>query len=416
VTLQLQDIGDTLAAQVRFIEDEAMPWPIVTMNESRREFVRRALQPGCNFAALCRESGIARKTGYKWVGRAREEGLRGLREHSRRPRCSPQQLGEEAVCALGKLKLAHPRWGPMKICELYRRQYGEVVSVSTCHRILQKLGLVQKRRRRTRRVAPASAAPVTALRPNHVWTVDFKGWWTLASGERCEPLTVCDAYSRFVLAAVVPTTSGFAAVQRVFIELFERYGLPEVIHSDNGSPFASVQAPLGLTRLSAWWVSLGIDLARSRPGHPQDNPAHERMHQDIQAEITLHVQSDRSSQQAGLDLWRHEYNTVRPHQALQQRCPAEVYHRSERRYCAAALDYGRGFHPRRVSDNGVIKWHSENLFITSALAGHFVGLRRTGPAELEVWLHHLLLGHIDLETYRFRVAPSRATEPARLSA
>jgi putative transposase len=401
---------------VRFFEDEAMPWPTVTMNESRREFVRRALQRGCNFAALCRECGIARKTGYKWVARAREEGLRGLREHSRRPRSSPQQLGEEVVCALGRLKLAHPRWGPMKICELYRRQYGEVISVSTSHRILQKLGLVQKRRRRVRRNASTGAAPITASRPNHVWTVDFKGWWTLASGERCEPLTVCDAYSRFVLAAVVPTTSGGAAVQRVFLELFERYGLPEVMHSDNGSPFASVHAPLGLSRLSAWWVSLGIDVVRSRPGHPQDNPAHERMHGDIAAEISLHVQSDRTAQQAGLDLWRQEYNTVRPHQSLQHRCPSELYRRSDRRYSPAQLDYGRGFHPRRVSDNGVIRWHGENVFISTAFAGQLLGLRRASNQELEVWLHHLLLGHVDLQTYAFRVAPSRATERVRLSA
>jgi putative transposase len=416
VTLQVQDMGDTLAAKVRFFEDEAMPWPIITMNESRREFVRRALQEDCNFAALCRENGIARKTGYKWVARAREEGLAGVREHSRRPRCSPQQLGEDVVCGLGRLKGAHPRWGPIKICELYRRLYNEVVSVSSCHRVLQKLGLVQKRRRRNRRTSSAGAGPVSALHPNHVWTVDFKGWWTLASGERCEPLTVVDAYSRFVLAAVVPTATGFEAVKRVFVELFQRYGLPEVIHSDNGSPFASVQAPLGLSRLSAWWVSLGIDLARSRPGHPQDNPAHERMHGDIQQEITLHVQSDRTAQQAGLDLWRQEYNTVRPHQSLQQRCPAELYRRSERRYPDTELDYGPGFHSRRVSDNGVIKWHGENVFISTALATQLVGLRRSGGAELEVWLHHLFLGHIDLETYGFRVAPSRDTEPARLSA
>jgi putative transposase len=278
-------MGDTLAAKVRSTEDGAMPWPTITMNESRREFVRRGMQRDCSFAQLCREYGIARKTGYKWLQRAREEGLKGLRERSRRPRRSPQQLDEDVVCALGKLKLAHPRWGPIKIQELYRRLDGDIVSVSSCHRVLQKLGLVQKRRRRVRRSTALAAAPVVALRPNHVWTTDFKGWWTLASGERCEPLTVCDAYSRFVLATVVPTATGYEAVKRVFEALFKEYGLPEVIHSDNGSPFASVQAPLGLSRLSAWWVSLGIDVVRGRPGHPEDNPAHERMHGDLQAEV-----------------------------------------------------------------------------------------------------------------------------------
>lgn len=408
-------MGDTLAAQVRFTEDEAMPWPTLTMNQSRQEFVCRAQRADSNFTELCREYGIARKTGYKWVERARKEGLKGLREHSRRPHHSPQQLGEDVVCALGKLKLAHPRWGPVKICELYRRLHEEEVSVSSCHRVLQKLGMVQKRRRRVRRTAPQAARPVVALRPNHVWTVDFKGWWTLASGERCEPLTVCDAYSRFVLAAIVPNATGHAAVRRVFEQLFQQYGLPEFIHSDNGSPFASVQAPLGLSRLSAWWVSVGIQVVRSRPGHPEDNPAHERMHGDIADEIALHVQSDRSTQQAALDVWRQEYNTIRPHQALQRRTPAEVYRRSDRRYDAAELDYGPGFHTRRVNKVGVVTYRGQRIFISSALAGHNLGLRRT-IAAAEVWLHHLLLGEINLETYGFRVAPSRDSEPARLSA
>ncbi len=393
-----------------------MPWPTLTMNDSRREFVRRAQLEGCNFARLCLEYGISRKTGYKWRKRGREEGLRGLREKSRRPKTSPEKMGEDAVCALGKLKLAHMRWGPVKIRELYRRLYGEAPSLSSCHRVLQKLGLVQRRRRRVRRTMPSMIVPLVALRPNHVWTVDFKGWWTLASGERCEPLTVCDAYSRFVLATIVPTATGFAAVQQIFKQLFQQYGLPEVIRTDNGSPFATVQAPLGLSRLSAWWVSLGIELARGRPAHPEDNPSHERMHGDLEAEISRHVQLDRAAQQTGLDLWRQEYNTVRPHQALQNRCPAELYQRSERRYHEAEPDYGSGFLTRKVNKIGRIVWRSTPVFISSALDGHTVGLRRIVDNQYEVWLHHLLLGHLDAETHAFRVAPSRDAERARLSA
>jgi len=393
-----------------------MPWPTLTMNDSRREFVRRAQLPGCNFAQLCREYGISRKTGYKWQQRVREEGLRGLRELSRRPKSSPAQLDEDCVCALGKLKQAHPRWGPIKIRELYRRLHGDAPSVSSCHRVLQKLGMVEKRRRRVRRAVPLLQAGIVAARPNHVWTVDFKGWWTLASGERCEPLTVCDAYSRFVLATIVPAATGFAAVQQIFKQLFEQYGLPEVIRTDNGSPFATVQAPLGLSRLSAWWVSLGIDIVRGRPAHPEDNPSHERMHGDLEADISRHVQLDRAAQQAGLDLWRQEYNTVRPHQALQNRCPAEVYRRAERRYREAEPDYGAGFLPRKVNKIGRITWRSCPIFISTALDGHTLGLRRTLDNQFEVWLHHLLLGHIDAQTYAFRVAPSRDAERVRLSA
>lgn len=239
-------MGNTVAAQVSIKEDDAMPWPTVTMNESRREFVRRAQQRDANIAALCREYGIARKTAYKWLARARAEGLNGLREASRRPHHCATQLDEDVVCALGKLKLAHLRWGPIKIRKLYQKLHGQAPSLSSCHRVLQKLGLVQKRRRRVRPSERGFARMVVAQRPNHVWTVDFKGWWTLRSGERCEPLTVCDAYSRLVLATVIPTATGFAALKQVFVQLFEQYGLPEVIHTDNGSPFACTRAPLGL--------------------------------------------------------------------------------------------------------------------------------------------------------------------------
>ena len=393
-----------------------MPWPIVTMNESRKDFVRRAQRRGGSFAALCREYGISRKTGYKWLQRGRDDGLNGLREKSRRPHRSPEQLGEDVVCALGKLKLAHPRWGPLKIRELYRRLQGEAPSASSCHRVLQKLGLVQKRRRRVRRVAATLTGSTVPVGPNHVWTVDFKGWWRVANGERCEPLTVCDAYSRFVLAAIVPTATGFAAVKAIFVELFKQYGLPEVIHTDNGSPFGSVQAPLGLSRLSAWWISLGIQLVRNRPGHPEDNPAHERMHGDIAAAISAHVQLDRHAQQVGLNLWQHEYNWVRPHQSLQQRCPGELYRRSERRYLEAEPEYGPGYLTRKVNKIGRIGCDGTSVFISSALAGHTLGLRRTFDNQYDVWLHHLLLGQIDLQTYAFRVVPSHDAERVRLSA
>lgn len=409
-------MGDTLASQVRIREDDAMPWPTLTMNESRREFVRRALMRDVNIAALCRQFGISRKTAYKWLARGREDGLNGLRERSRRPLRSATRLDEDVVCALGKLKLAHLRWGPLKIRTLYQRLYGAAPSVSSCHRVLQKLGLVQKRRRRVRSGGPSFVGVPVAQHPNHVWTLDFKGWWTLASGERCEPLTVCDAYSRMVLATVVPTASGFASMKRIFIQLFTQYGLPEILHTDNGSPFACTRAPLGLTRLSAWWISLGIELVRNRPGHPQDNPSHERMHGDIEQEISGCVQEDRRAQQAALDLWRQEYNHVRPHQSLGQRCPAEIYHRSERKYREAEPDYGPGFKPRKVSHCGMISWRRHRIFISLALAGHTVGLRRAVDNQLELWLHHVLVGHIDLQTYSFRAAPSRGSERVRLTA
>jgi len=409
-------MGDTVAAGVRFTEDEAMPWPTLSMNESRMEFIRRALPAGANFAQLCREYGISRKTGYKWKERAKEDGLRGVRERSRRPQNSPGKLDEATVCRLVALKLAHPRWGPKKVCVLYGRAHGQAPSVSSCHRVLRQAGLVAPRKRRVRSPSQRLAASLVVQQANDVWTTDFKGWWMLASGMRCEPLTVRDAYSRYVLAAVVPTKTGYEGVKPLFARLFEQYGLPKVIRSDNGSPFASVAAPLGLSRLSSWWVSLGIDLARGRPGHPQDNGAHERMHGDIAAEIAAHVQSDRSAQQVALDLWRQEYNTVRPHEALQDRSPADLYHRSERRFTDIEPEYGAGFVVRKIDSNGNLRWHCSQIFVTSALAGHHVGLRLINHDQYEVWLYHLLLGTLDSQRYVFHVAPSRDAEHIPLSA
>ena len=395
-----------------------MPWQNTQMNDQRKEFAMKAVQGAESLASLCREYGVSRKTGYKWKQRALEDGLRGLRERSRRPKSSPRKLDEVMVCELVRLKMAHPKWGPKKVCQVYLKRHGSAPSVSSCHRVLVRSGLVEPRRRRARRVGGRLEAAVVARAPNDVWTVDFKGWWRLGDGSRCEPLTVRDAHSRFLLAVSLPAKSGWEGVRAEFERLFSLYGLPRVIHSDNGSPFASVQAPLGLTRLSAWWVCLGIELDRGRPGHPQDNGAHERMHRDLEVEVARHAQPDAKMQQACFDVWREEYNWQRPHEALDGRTPGEVYHKSERVMPAAAgrLDYGAGFFVRQVTRQGTVKWHGERIFVSSALSGLQVGLRIIDGGQLEVWLNYLLIGTIDPQTSSFRGAPSRPTEAARLSA
>lgn len=393
-----------------------MPWPRVTMNESRLEFVRRAQLEGANIAQLCAEYGIARKTGYKWLRRAKEDGLRGLRERSRRPHRSAKQLDETTICELGKLKVAHPRWGPKKIRALYGRIHGHAPSLSSCHRVLRKLGLVEPRKRRMKRHGPVIVTKVVPRAPNDLWTTDFKGWWRALNRDRCEPLTVVDAYSKYVLATVLLPRTGFEAVKEVFERLFQMYGLPRAIRSDNGSPFACTRAPLGLTQLSAWWASLGIDLVRGRPGCPQDNGAHERMHGDIAAEIAAYVQPDRLAQQAALDVWRRDFNEVRPHEALGERSPAAVYRKSSRKYQSGPVAYGPGFLLRKVAPNGRIAWNSGTVFVTSAIAGHDVGLKLIADGRYDVWFYHLRLGIFDPHTCLFQVAPSCDLEQARVSA
>jgi putative transposase len=378
-----------------------MPWKKSEPMDQRIEFAMKAMGT-LNFRALCQEYGISTKTGYKWKERFIRQGME-MAEESRRPRSSPMQLGEEEVCEIVRLKLAHQNWGPRKIRELYRRRHGEVASESSFKRVLERVGLVQKRERRRAKEAGRVSMGRRASVPNEVWTVDLKGWWK-TGGKRCEPLTVRDEHSRYVLELRAMEDTRSQTVRTRFEQLFEREGLPQAIRSDNGSPFASTNGLWGLSRLSVWWVALGIDLERGRPAHPQDNGAHERMHLDISREIEAVGQADQDT----LDVWRRSFNYERPHEALGMRCPAELYHRSERKYEGTPddLDYPQ-MCARRVSTQGLIKLDGQNLFLTTALAGWSVGLKPITSDLMEVWFGQLLLGQVDLATSSFIRADTR---------
>lgn len=388
------------------------------MIEQRRKFVQQAVAAGANLSALCREFGITRKTGRLWRDRAREEGLQALSDRSRRPLHSPHRLQEEEVCHLVMLKSAWPNWGPKKLGQLFQENLGRKLSRSTCHRVLKACGLVETRKARVRRPVSVTVAARVAREPNDVWTIDYKGWWRTADGSRCEPLTVRDAFSRYVLCAHLPPDGRTESVEAEMNRLFRQHGLPKVIKSDNGVPFASVQGPLGLTRLSASWVALGIQLEHSRPAHPQDNGAHERLHRDIKFEVESQRQVDAKAQQAALEVWRREHNEVRPHEALGGRRPAELYRRSPRALPKdrPELGYGPGYLARSVTPAGTISYQGHQLFISSALAGWHVGLRPQGENAVEVWFSHLLVGTINLQTMRFGSAPSRSAKAHGLAA
>jgi transposase InsO family protein len=381
-----------------------MPWKKNEPMEQRIEFALKALG-SLNFRALCQEYGISAKTGYKWKERFLREGM-GMQERSRRPHRHAEELGEEVVCEIVRLKQAHRSWGPRKIRELYRRRYGEAVSESSFKRVLERAGLTQKRRRRPASQAGQLSSGRKGTAPNEVWTVDFKGWWR-SCGKRCEPLTVRDEHSRYILELRAMENARTETVQRSFERLFERHGLPQAIRSDNGAPFASGHGLLGLSRLSVWWVALGIDLERGRPGHPQDNSAHERMHLDISREIEAIGESD----QEALDVWRQTFNYERPHDSLGMKCPAELYRASERKYKGTPedLEY-RQMCSRRVKAWGSITLDGQSIFLSNALAGWSVGLKPVAQDRLEVWFGHLLLGAIDPTTSSFERTASRAPE------
>jgi len=377
--------------------------------EQRIEFALKAMRT-LNFRALCQEYGVSAKTGYKWKERFLREGMSGMVEESRRPRSSPERLGEEAVCEIVRLKLAQVSWGPRKIRELYLRRHGEVASESTFKRVLERAGLTERRRQRRRSSSEAGklCSGRRGAAPNEVWTVDFKGWWR-SYGKRCEPLTVRDEHSRYVLEVRAMENARTETVRQSFERLFERNGLPEAIRSDNGVPFASVSGLLGLSRLSAWWVALGIDLERGRPGHPQDNAAHERMHRDISREIEALGETD----QEAMELWHQSFNYERPHEALGMRCPGEVYRSSERKYDGTPedLDYPQ-MCSRRVSAQGTIKVDDQSIFLSRALAGWSIGLKPVSAEGMEVWFGRLFLGELDLAASNFIRADVRPNKTA----
>jgi putative transposase len=378
--------------------------------EQRIEFAIKALR-ALNFRALCQEYGISTKTGYKWKERFLREGIEGMEERSRRPHGHAEQLVEEVVCEMVRLKVAHEDWGPRKIRELYLRRHGEGASESSFKRVLERAGLTEKRRRRRgAKEAGRIRSGRKGTAPNEVWTADFKGWWR-SGGKRCEPLTVRDEYSRYILELRAMENARTETVRGNFERLFKQYGLPRAIRSDNGSPFASCNGLLGLSRLSAWWVALGIDLERGRPGHPQDNGAHERMHLDISRQLEAIGESD----QAEFDLWRERFNEERPHQSLGMKCPGELYRVSERKYQGTPddLEYPQ-MYVRKVDAYGNIKFEGQSIFLSNALVRWSVGLKPIAEDLLDVWFGQLLLGQIDPSTNSFvasNFAPEQTAAP-----
>lgn len=362
------------------------------------EFVERA-NKGEKVAPLCRQFGISRTTGHKWLKRFRELGYEGLEEESRRPKSAPLATAEELVLAVLEARDAHPRWGPKKLEVLLRRRFKELTpSERTIARILKRAHRVRQRRRRGPKSVITAAPVVSATTPNDVWTVDFKGWWRAVNRQRCDPLTIRDALSRYVLASTLCRLT-IVETRPVFERIFRRHGVPRIIQCDNGPPFISVNARGGLTALSAWWVSLGIQLARSRPGCPQDNGGHERMHRDIRADIQATPAADLRSEQRRLDRWRQEFNHVRPHQALDGKTPAELYMMptEKRRPNPRPPCYPPTLPTARVARNGAVYCYGASYYLSQALAGHIVALELVDPLHVRVWFYELDLGLLEVE-------------------
>jgi transposase InsO family protein len=370
--------------------------------EERLGLVMEVLEGRFTVAEASARHGVSRKTAYKYLDRYREEGVAGLEERSRKPHGSPNATPDEIRRLLVEEKKQHPSWGPKKIVDRLGKRYRNLTmpATSTAGAILKAAGLVQSRRR-TRTVFPAPAwtrerTPADA--PNRVWTIDFKGEFRLGNGTLCYPLTVVDLYSRDPRVIHALRSTQGAPVQDVLTRLFERDGLPEVLRSDCGSPFAS-RALGKLSRLSVWWLKLGIRLERNDPGHPEQNGAHERMHRTLKAETTRPPQFDFAQQQRVFDAFREEYSQQRPHEGIGMRCPAELYVTSARTLPAAlpVVRYPGHYEIRSVRPDGYIKWTGRTLFVSEALAGERVGLEEVDDGLWSLYFGSTLLGRFDAQ-------------------
>ncbi len=377
---------------------EVMPWKITSLLRVRLRLVEAALARCKPLKDLCRTFGISRPTAYKWLNRFRRQGRAGLSDFSRRPRRSPRRLPPQWVKAITHWRRWRPHWGAKKIHRQLRLRHPRtrVPCVRTIQRCLRRQGYVRPRPHRARR-GPAVPHPglTQPTRPNQVWTVDFKGWFRTADGQRQEPLTVRDLFSRYVLCLHLLPNQDDRAVRRSFQRLFRTHGLPEIIRVDNGSPFGGKGA-LGLSRLSVWWWRLGIRVEFIRRARPGDNAGHEQFHGCYQREVVALGAPHRRAMQRRSTRWMNRYNQERPHEALGQRIPASLYRPSRRSYPEGLppLRYPAGWEIRYVRNRGHIKWKKRLRFIGRAFVGQTVGLQPLEPSLHAIHLGKLLIGYL----------------------
>jgi putative transposase len=351
-------------------------------------------------AELCREHGISRKTGYKWQQRYQEQGMGGMEERSRARHQQPHAITEGIQKAVLAARAAHRRWGPRKLQIWLENKQPEIQwpSASSIGGILQRAGLNVSRGQR-KWVAPRQGPLHTPGSANHVWCADFKGYFHCQDGSRCDPLTITDSYSRYLLRCHVVKGIEGSFTKAWFEAAFREYGLPEVMRTDNGSPFASV-ALAGLSELSVWWIKLGIQPERIDRGKPQQNGRHERMHRTLKECTAAPPAKTLRQQQTWFDLFRREYNEERPHQALEMKTPASLYTPSPRIYPARlrSPEYGGDQKVRRVAKCGTITWSGERVFITKTLIHEPIGLEQTDDGIWKLWFGACPIGWLDERT------------------
>ncbi len=379
-----------------------MPWQETLRMDQRVQFIADYQRGVFGVAELARQYAISRKTAYKWIDRYDADGPEGLVDQSRRPRHAPLATPPAIVAALLEVRRRHPTWGAKKLLKVVgtRHPTWALPARSTVCDVLSRAGAVTKSRRYTVPAHPGHAlVPMTA--PNGTWTADFKGHFKTRNGIYCYPLTIVDGYSRYLLACQGLLSTANVTARPTFLRLFQEHGLPDIIRTDNGVPFATTA--LGrLSALSVWWVRLGIRPELIAPASPQQNGRHERMHRTLKAEATRPPSANLQAQQTRFNHFRREYNEERPHEALGQETPASQYRPSTRALPTRLppLEYPGHFEVRLVSRNSGIRWQRHWVCVTHTLAGEYVGLEEIGDGLWDVYFGPLKLGRMDERTHR----------------
>jgi len=386
--------------------------------EERFRFVEEWNSGDWSMAELCRFYEVSRTTGYKWVSRYEVGGLEGLRDLSRAPHRHPNAVAEEVEDWVIAMREKHPSWGAPKIHARLQLDHPDeqLPAESTIGAMLKRNGLTVARKRQ-RRSRPASEPLAHAGEPNAVWSADYKGWFRTLDGTRIEPLTISDAYSRYLLRCQGLRVADFLHTKPVFEAAFREYGLPERMRTDNGAPFGS-SGESGLTALMVWWIKLGIVPEHIAPGQPQQNGRHERMHRTLKQETASPPAANRRAQQERFDRFRQEYNEERPHQALGQKTPASYYQPSRRRYPERlrAVEYPADWEVRCVSPGGRMRWLGEYVFVSHGLDGERVGLEQIAERQWRVWFSFYEIGILDGARMAIRRRPRQEPEGARQDA
>lgn len=375
-----------------------MPWKDVRPMDEKVLFIADYLRKLGSFSQLCERYGISRKTGYKWVERYQEAGADGLAERSRRPHSVALETPYAIQQAILELRDQRDPPGPKKIQALLSKRFDAeaIPSKTTIYNVLRRAGKVEPQRR-SRRIKPiAHRSLKSASQPNELWSADYKGQFKTRDGRWCYPLTVMDHASRYLLGCQGLTATRFEDTQAVFERLFREFGLPDRMRTDNGVPFVSLGVG-HLSRLSVWWIRLGIQPERIEPGQPQQNGRHERMHRTLKRALGLPPAANLSAQQIQLDGFRAHYNDERPHEGLAQQSPSACYAASPRPYPKRLpeIEYPNYFHRNRVCQNGLIYWRALSIYIGYLLADEWVGLEAVADGVWDVYFGPVRLGYID---------------------